>query len=83
MSRHFTQISPLNTNKQVSDTSRLRLQPQRKEVFFRSGKAQALHKMTLNESLSGEIPGISDFSVAGSQSPQYLSKANENPDPNA
>lgn len=65
MSKHFHMASPLNVVKGGSDVSaHLRHQSvpkMRKEVFFRSGNNQNLHKMTLNESQSGEILGVTDF----------------------
>ena len=54
----------------------------RKEVFFKSGKGQGLHKMTLGESSrSGDIAAsdnVTDFkNLTGQQT--YLQQINENP----
>lgn len=47
---------------ELTKFNNLNRNPQRKEVFFRSGKGQGLHKMTLDDSGgSGEISVVTDF----------------------
>ena len=79
-SRHFNLTTP-SVAKNKSDMACPRLHhglaaknsvKPRKEVFFRSGKGQGLHRMTLAESRSGEVRDVTDFNKEAVGTPGYL-----------
>ena len=79
-SRHFNLTTP-SVAKNKSEMAYSRLHhglaaknsgKPRKEVFFRSGKGQALHRITLAESRSGEVRDVTDFKNNSIGTPGYL-----------
>ena len=80
-SRHFNLTSPLYVAKagsEMASTKHNSNNQKRKDVFFRSGKNQALYKMTLNESRSGDVANapITDFK-GRTMGQNYLQQINE------
>ena len=86
-SRHFNLTTP-SVAKNKSEMAYQRLHQglpaknsgkPRKEVFFRSGRGQGLHRMTLAESRSGEVRDVTDLKNLSVGTPGYLQQINEKP----